>query len=125
MDDLNYTPQEPEMWPVSKVLTSSDTSISNAKLHFPKHPFQDRVVEQMGADQKRTLNADSFRLVVQVVDDDTNEHREMILTNVGCGYNLSSMWGEVIRKKNLKAKQVIRVRWADDCLHFTVPPQSD
>ncbi|KAI8544042.1 hypothetical protein RHMOL_Rhmol08G0264200 [Rhododendron molle] len=123
MNDLNYAPQEPEMWPVSKILTSSDTSVSNAKLHFPKRPFEERVVGQMDEEQKKILNADPFRLAIQAVDDDTNERREVIITNVGSGYNISNKWGEVIRKKKLKAKQVIRVRWADSCLHFTVPPQ--
>ncbi|KAG5537247.1 hypothetical protein RHGRI_024633 [Rhododendron griersonianum] len=76
----------------------------------------------MDEEQKKILNADPFRLAIQAVDDDTNERREVLVTNVGSGYNISNKWGEVIRKKKLKAKQVIRVRWADGCLHFTVPP---
>lgn len=101
MNDLNYAPQEPEMWPVSKILTSSDTSVSNAKLHFPKRPFEEHVVGQMDEEQKKILNADPFRLTIQAVDDDTNEQREVIVTNVGSGYNISNKWGEVIRKKKL------------------------
>ncbi|XP_059647728.1 uncharacterized protein LOC132294026 isoform X2 [Cornus florida] len=122
--DLNYAPQEAELWPVSKELTDSDTSTRRGRVQFPGRPFRQHIVDHMDHHNKRSLDQDPNQTRIGAVDDDTSHVYEVKLTNEGSTFSLGAGWNHIIRRRELRAKMLIKLRWGllDHCLHFTIPP---
>lgn len=120
-----YDPVVPQMqdpWPIKKALTLSDVDITHPFLTLSRQQVETHILLNMGQQQQ-----DQLRSVGQVdfnaQDDDTGEMYLMKLKWRGSYYNLIGKWGKVVRGKGLDVGQEIKIRWANGCLHFSVPQQ--
>ncbi|KAL3515676.1 hypothetical protein ACH5RR_022578 [Cinchona calisaya] len=115
-------PQAQEQWPIKKALTLSDVDITHPFLTLSRQQVDNHIVVHMPQQQQ-----DHLRAVGQVDfnarDDDTGEMYVMKLKWRGSYYNLIGKWGKVVRGKGLDVGQEIYIRWANGCLHFSVPQQ--
>lgn len=113
-------PQMQDPWPIKKALTLSDVDITHPFLTLSRQQVEAHILLNMTQQQQ-----DQLRSVGQVdfnaQDDDTGEMYLMKLKWRGSYYNLIGKWGKVVRGKGLDVGQEIKIRWANGCLHFSVP----
>ncbi|KAA8536565.1 hypothetical protein F0562_029043 [Nyssa sinensis] len=118
----NVTSQEHDQYPIRKALTLSDVDITHPFLTLPRQPVEDHIlVHLMPQDQEHLRNREQVNVDAQ--DDDTGDMYAMKLKFCGSYYNLIGKWGKIVRGKELGVGTEIKIRWANGCLHFSVPQQ--
>ncbi|XP_028123547.1 putative B3 domain-containing protein At1g78640 isoform X1 [Camellia sinensis] len=117
-------PQEPQQWPITKVLTLSDVDINHPFLPLPRRPVEDHILVYL-TPQERELLRNEEQVNVNALDYDTGELYVMKLKWRGNYYNLIGKWGKIIRRKGLGVGKEIKIRWANKCLHFSVPQEQN
>ncbi|GMP39309.1 hypothetical protein CsSME_00010191 [Camellia sinensis var. sinensis] len=110
-------PQEPQQWPITKVLTLSDVDINHPFLPLP---LEDHILLHW-TQQTREKLRNERQLNIDAQDFDTGDLYAMKLRWRGSYYNLIGKWGKIIRGKRLSVGKEIRVCWDNGFLLFSVP----
>ncbi|KAJ0513934.1 putative transcription factor B3-Domain family [Helianthus annuus] len=109
-------------WPIRKALTLSDVDITHPFLTLPRQPVETCILVHLTQSEcEHLLNREQVPINAQ--DDDTGDVYIMKLKWRGSYYNLIGKWGRIVRSKGLDVGKVIKIRWFDGCLHFSVPQQ--
>ncbi|KAM0009288.1 putative transcription factor B3-Domain family [Helianthus debilis subsp. tardiflorus] len=118
----NSALQVQDDWPIRKALTLSDVDITHPFLTLPRQPVETYILVHLTQSEcEHLLNREQVPINAQ--DDDTGDVYIMKLKWRGSYYNLIGKWGRIVRSKGLDVGQVIKIRWFDGCLHFSVPQQ--
>ncbi|XP_058190402.1 uncharacterized protein LOC131307752 [Rhododendron vialii] len=120
----NVASRGPDLWPIRKALTLSDVDITHPFLTLPRQPVEDHIVVHL-APQDRDHLRNLEHVIVNAQDDDTGDTYMMKLKWRGSYYNLIGKWGTIVRGKGLVVGREIKIRWRNECLHFSVSPQQD
>ncbi|KAI3803892.1 hypothetical protein L1987_32056 [Smallanthus sonchifolius] len=118
----NSALQVQDDWPIKKALTLSDVDITHPFLTLPRQPVETYILvhlTQLECDH--LMNREQVPINAQ--DDDTGDAYIMKLKWRGSYYNLIGKWGRIVRSKGLDVGKVIKIRWFNGCLHFSVPDQ--
>lgn len=107
-------------WPIRKVLTSSDVDPNHPFLPLPRRSVEDHILVHWTQQQQDQLRKEE-QVNVNARDYDTGHVYIMKLKWRGNYYNLIGKWGTIVRHKGLDAGKEIKIRWANDCLYFSVP----
>ncbi|CAA0839005.1 Unknown protein [Striga hermonthica] len=107
-------------WPIRKVLTSSDVDPNHPFLPLPRKSVEDHVLAHWPPHERERLRKEE-QVSVDARDYDTGDAHGMKLKWRGNYYNLIGKWGNIIRQRGLGVGQEIRLRWANNCLYFSVP----
>ncbi|PSS29129.1 B3 domain-containing protein [Actinidia chinensis var. chinensis] len=113
-------PQEQQQWPIKKVLTLSDVDTNHPFLHLARRPVEDHILVYLTQQEREQLRNEE-PLNVNAIDNDTGDLYAMKLKWRGSYYNLIGNWGKIVRRKGLGVGKEIKMRWANRCLHFSVP----
>nr|XP_043624105.1 probable serine/threonine-protein kinase irlB [Erigeron canadensis] len=109
-----------DQWPINKVLTLSDVDTNHPFLPLTRRSVEDHILVHWTPQQRELLrNEEQVNLTARDVD--TEEMYVMKLRWRGNYYNLIGKWGKIIRSRGLGAGKEIKIRWANGCLHFSVP----
>lgn len=121
---LQIIPAQPvvhhDQWPIRKVLTLSDVDTNHPFLPLARRSVEDHILVHW-TPQQRELLRNEEQVNLNARDVDTSEIYVMKLRWRGNYYNLIGKWGKIIRSKGLGVGKEIKIRWANGCLHFSVP----
>ncbi|XP_076957949.1 uncharacterized protein LOC143633553 [Bidens hawaiensis] len=118
----NNALQVQDEWPIQKALTLSDVDITHPFLTLPRQPVETYILVHLSQLQcDHLMNREQVPINAQ--DDDTGDVYIMKLKWRGSYYNLIGKWGRIVRSKGLDVGKVIKIRWSNGCLHFSVPQQ--
>ncbi|PWA58674.1 B3 DNA binding domain-containing protein [Artemisia annua] len=107
-------------WPIRKSLTLSDVDITHPFLTLPRQSVENYILGHLTQlERDHLMNREQVAINVQ--DDDTGDLYLMKLKWRGSYYNLIGKWGKIVRSKGLDVGKEIKIRWFDECLHFSVP----
>ncbi|KAI3712417.1 hypothetical protein L1987_70973 [Smallanthus sonchifolius] len=109
-----------DQWPIRKVLTLSDVDTNHPFLPLARRSVEDHILVHW-TPQQRELLRNEEQVNLNARDVDTGEIYVMKLRWRGSYYNLIGKWGKIIRSKGLGVGKEIKIRWANGCLHFSVP----
>lgn len=118
----NGVPHGEDIWPIRKVLTSSDVDITHPFLTLPRQPVEDHILVYLTLQEKEHLQTVNY-VHLNVLDDSTGDMYVMKLKWRGSYYNLIGKWGKIVRAKGLSMGMEIKMRWTNGFLQFSVPPQ--
>lgn len=107
-------------WPIRKVLTLSDVDTNHPFLPLARRSVEDHILVYW-TQQQRELLRNEEQVNLNARDVDTGDVYVMKLRWRGNYYNLIGKWGKIIRRKGLGVGKEIKIRWANGCLHFSVP----
>ncbi|XP_071691549.1 uncharacterized protein [Rutidosis leptorrhynchoides] len=107
-------------WPIRKVLTLSDVDTNHPFLPLARKLVEDHILVHW-TPQQRELLRNEEQVNLNARDVDTSEIYVMKLRWRGNYYNLIGKWGNIVRSKGLGVGKEIKIRWANGCLHFSVP----
>ncbi|XP_076906764.1 uncharacterized protein LOC143562994 [Bidens hawaiensis] len=115
--------QVQDEWPIQKALTLSDVDITHPFLTLPRQPVETYILVHLSQlECDHLMNREQVPINAQ--DDDTGDVYIMKLKWRGSYYNLIGKWGRIVRSKGLDVGKVIKIRWSNGCLHFSVPQQA-
>lgn len=117
-------PPEQQQWPIKKVLTLSDVDTHHPFLPLPRRSFEDHILVHLTHQEREQLRNEES-ISVNAVDYDTGDAYLMKLKWRANYYNLIGNWGKIVRRKGLGAGKEIKIRWANKCLHFSVPQEQN
>ncbi|KAJ0644927.1 putative transcription factor B3-Domain family [Helianthus annuus] len=109
-----------DQWPIRKVLTLSDVDTNHPFLPLARRSVEDHILVHWTPQQRELLRSEE-QVNLNARDVDTGEIYVMKLRWRGNYYNLIGKWGKIIRSKGLGVGKEIKIRWANGCLHFSVP----
>lgn len=109
-----------DQWPIRKVLTLSDVDTNHPFLPLARRSVEDHILVHW-TPQQRELLRNEEQVNLNARDVDTGDIYVMKLRWRGNYYNLIGKWGKIIRSKGLGVGKEIKIRWANGCLHFSVP----
>ncbi|CAK9168270.1 unnamed protein product [Ilex paraguariensis] len=115
-------PLAQDHWPVKKVLTLSDVDANHPFLPLPRRSVEDHILVHWTPQQREILRNEE-QVNVNARDYDTGEVYVMKLKWRGNYYNLIGKWGTIVRMKGLGVGEEIRLRWANECLYFSITPE--
>ncbi|KAG6398662.1 hypothetical protein SASPL_140129 [Salvia splendens] len=107
-------------WPIRKVLTSSDVDPHHPFLPLPRKSAEEHILVHWRPQERERLRKDE-QVSINARDYDTGEAHGMKLKWRGNYYHLLGKWANIIRHKGLGVGKEIRLRWANNCLFFSVP----
>ncbi|KAJ8560365.1 hypothetical protein K7X08_004423 [Anisodus acutangulus] len=109
-------------WPIKKILTLSDVDTNHLFLPLPRRLVEDHILVHWTPQQQENLRKEEH-VNVNARDYDTGEAYIMKFKCRGNYYNLIGKWGTIIRQKGLGVGKEIWLRWANECLFFSVPQE--
>lgn len=120
----NVVPHGEDIWPIRKVLTSSDVDITHPFLTLPRQPVEDHILGYLTLQEKEHLQSLNY-VDLNVVDDSSDDIYVMKLKWRGSYYNLIGKWGKIVREKGLSMGNEIKMRWSNGLLQFSIPQQAN
>ncbi|CAI9781767.1 unnamed protein product [Fraxinus pennsylvanica] len=106
-------------WPIKKVLTLSDVDINHPFLPLPRRSVEDHILAHWVPQEREKLRKEE-QVDINARDYDTGDMHVMKLKWRGNYYNLIGKWANIVRQKGLGVGKEIRLRWANNCLYFSV-----
>ncbi|XP_057977997.1 uncharacterized protein LOC131164661 [Malania oleifera] len=118
--EQRVAPQEWDQWPIKKALTLSDVDVNHPFLTLSGQLVREHILVHWTSEAREHLRHQQ-QANFNAYDDDTDDAYVMKLRWCGTYFKLIGKWGKIIRGKRLVVGREIKLRWHNECLHFSVP----